>query len=159
VAQLHSPGAARLHGVLAAQPGLTRSRSVQCARGPRPGPAWPDVRVHTARQACSAVATSPAHGSARGEGHGGASPVSGRQRGRACGVDGGTVKTTAPRLTGRSRRRRRPDEVDGGVDGVDGKAWTTLGHAQLNGDQRGGGGIGRSASVMWRARTRMVGDA
>jgi hypothetical protein len=69
------------------------------------------------------------------------------------------VKTTAPRLTGQSRRRRRPDEVHGGVDGVDGKAWTTLGHAQLNGDQRGGGGIGRSASVMWRARTRMVGDA
>jgi hypothetical protein len=43
--------------------------------------------------------------------------------------NGGALKVTAPRLTGRSQRRRRPDGVDGGVGGVDGEAWTVLRHA------------------------------
>jgi hypothetical protein len=44
------------------------------------------------------------------------------------------ANATAQRLTGRRRRWRRPDGVDGGVGGVDGEAWTVLGHARLNGD-------------------------
>jgi hypothetical protein len=33
--------------------------------------------------------------------------------------------------------RRRHDVVDGGVNDVDGEAWTTLGHAWLGSDLRG----------------------
>jgi hypothetical protein len=44
------------------------------------------------------------------------------------------VNAMAQRITGRRRRWRRPDGVDGGVGGEDGEAWTALGHARLDGD-------------------------
>jgi hypothetical protein len=64
----------------------------------------------------------------------------------------------APQLTGWSRQRRRPDGVDGGGGGIDGEAWTVLGHARLGGDQLRGDGSGQSASVAWCTQTCAVGS-
>jgi hypothetical protein len=78
-----------------------------------------------AQHACSAAATSPAHGRRRGERHGGASPARGRRRGRARDIDSGARMawwrgegdgTTAYRAvtatSERGRRRRRRRGVD-----------------------------------------------
>jgi hypothetical protein len=85
------------------------------------------------------AATSPVHGRRCGEGHDGASSVRGCGAARARGIDGGAVKATAPRLTGKVS--------DGGVRTM--RRGRRRGHVRLGGDRRGGGGSGRSASVEW----------
>jgi hypothetical protein len=68
------------------------------------------------RHACSAVATSPAQdGGGEGVGY-------------ALGSDGEAATRRLPAVS---------DVVDGGVNDVDGEAWTTLGHAWLGSDLRG----------------------
>jgi hypothetical protein len=69
------------------------------------------------RHACSAVATSPAQEGGGGEGVG-----------YALGSDGEAATRRLPVVS---------DVVDGGVNDVDGEAWTTLGHAWLGSDLRG----------------------